>query len=104
MPTGKRKKRRWGAPWTLAELNQLGRVPDSALARRSGRTIGEVVDMREKRRVRLPTPARRWSAREVKLLGRYNDAELARRLRRGKGAVRRQRVALGTDAERKSNK
>jgi len=93
-----RKKRRWGASWTLAELRQLGRAADSVLARRTGRTIGEVVAMREKRRVGLPTPDRRWSAREVKMLGRYNDAELARRLRRGKGQVRRQRIALGIPA------
>ena len=73
----------------MAELKQLGRAPDSLLARRTRRTIREVVSMREERRVGLPTPDRRWSAREVKMLGRYNDAELSRRLRRRKGQVRR---------------
>ena len=47
-------ERRWGAAWTLRELKQLGEVPDSVLARRTGRTIKEVVAMREHRR---PMPA-----------------------------------------------
>jgi hypothetical protein len=80
--------------WRLAELKQLGRLPDSVLARRTGRTISEVVAMREARRLRLPTPPRRWTARETKLLGRYTDAELARRLARTKKDVWRHRVLL----------
>lgn len=85
---------RRGAPWTVAELKQLGKFPDSVLARRTGRTIKEVVAMREHRRIRLPNAPRRWTAREIKMLGRYNDHELARRLRRPVHHVRIQRVAL----------
>ena len=88
------KNSRKDQPWTLADLKQLGRVPDSALARRLRRTIAEVVEMREKRRIRLPTPPRRWTAREIRLLGRFNDTELARRLRRKHGDVRRKRVSF----------
>jgi len=56
--TGKGTKRRRRAPWTLAELKHLGRVPDSVLARRTGRTIKEVVAMRGSRRLALITPTR----------------------------------------------
>ena len=76
------KKSRRGESWTRAELKHLGRVPDSVLARRSGRTIKEIVAMRESRRIAMETGSRRWTASEIKMLGRYFDAELARRLRR----------------------
>ena len=85
---------RKGAPWTLAELKKLGNVPDSVLARRSRRTIKEVVAMREHQRIRLPTPPRRWTAREIRMLGRLNDYELSRRFLRSKSSVRLQRIAL----------
>src|SRR5438132_13753148 len=96
MPARKRAnfKLRRGTPWTVAELKQLGKVPDSVLARRYRRTIKEVVAMREHRRVGLPTPPRRWTAREIRLLGRFNDHETARRLRRSVEVVRWQRRAL----------
>jgi hypothetical protein len=67
--------------WALAELKQLGRTPDSVLARRSGRTIQEVVAMRESRGLGLVTGPRPWAAREIKLLGTMPDHELGRRLR-----------------------
>jgi len=35
----KKVRRRWGATWTTSEAKQLGRFPDSVLARRTGRTI-----------------------------------------------------------------
>jgi hypothetical protein len=88
------KFRRRGALWTIAELKQLGKTPDSVLARRTGRTIQEIVAERENRRIKLETGPRRWTAREIKMLGRLNDFEVARRLRRSKGSVRRQRIAL----------
>src|SRR2546422_6135777 len=88
-------KLRRDAPWTLSELKQLGKVPDSVLARRAGRTIKEVVAERERRRIALPTPPRRWTAREIKMLGRLNDYEIARRLRRTPDQVREQRCSLG---------
>ncbi len=74
-------------PWTRADIVQLGRVPDSVLARRMGRTIKAVVAERERRKIALPTAPRRWTAREIKLLGKFNDQELARRLRRTDGQV-----------------
>ena len=96
MPLGtkKRIKRRWGAPWTLAELKRLGKTPDSILARRTGRTIKEVVTERERKRIRLLLPPRRWTAREIKILGRYSDSEVARRLRRDINDVRQHRRRL----------
>jgi hypothetical protein len=75
-------------------------VPDSVLARRIGRTIKEIVEERQWRRIRLVTPPRRWTARETKLLGRYFDEELARRFRRPVHDVARQRIALQIPAFR----
>lgn len=86
-----RIRTRRGAPWTIAELNQLGKTPDSVLAKRFTRTIREIVEEREARGMGLPVGLRRWTAREIKLLGTMNDAELGRRLRRSKEQVRRQR-------------
>src|SRR5437879_5905021 len=87
-------KRRMNKPWMAAELKQLGRMPDSVLALRLGRTIKEVVAERERRRIGLVTGPRRWTAREIRLLGKLNDHELGRRLRRPSHQVRLQRVAL----------
>src|SRR5690348_2974949 len=67
---------------------------DSVLARRLRRTIKEVVEQREARRIGLPTGVRRWSASEIKLLGKMPDTELARRSRRPLWAVRQQRDRL----------
>src|SRR5438552_18738446 len=80
--------------WNRKDLAQLGRLPDSVLARRSGRTIKAVVAERERRRIGLAPRGRRWTARERKLIGRFNDAELSRRLRRSYEEVRRERLAL----------
>ena len=88
-----RLKKRHSSGWTLAELKHLGKVHDSVLARRTGRTIKEVVAERESRRIRLPI-ARRWTMREIRLLGTMNDHELARRLRRSVNAVHGRRAAL----------
>src|SRR5438552_3256539 len=83
-----------GAPWTIKELRQLGKVPDSVMAGRTGRTIKEVVAERDAHRLRAETAPRRWTANEIKLLGKLNDYELARRFRRARYEVRWQRVAL----------
>src|SRR5580692_8538700 len=101
MPDKKSKIRsRRGAPWTIAEVKQLGKTPDSVLARRAGRTIKEVTVERERRRIRLCTPPRRWTAREIKLLGHYNDWELGRRLRRPSHQIRTRRRMFGIPAFR----
>src|SRR3989442_10543549 len=80
--------------WTAAEVKLIGKVPDSVLARRTGRFIQDVVAERERRRIAMETGPRRWTAGEIRLLGTMNDYELARRLRRPKQHVRKQRVAL----------
>jgi hypothetical protein len=57
MPRVNAKFRRRGEPWTLAELKQLGRTPDSVLARRLARTINEIVATRNSQRIGLTYPA-----------------------------------------------
>jgi len=88
-----RLKKQHGDHWTLAEIKQLGKVHDSALAHRTGRTIAEVVREREAHCIALPT-ARPWTAHEARLLGTMSDHELARRLRRFHSAVYSQRRKL----------
>jgi len=39
----RRIKTQRGEAWTVAELKQLGKTPDSVLATRTGRTLNEVV-------------------------------------------------------------
>ena len=93
-----RTRSREGARWTTQELKQLGKVPDSVLAQRYGRTIKETVAEREQRRINLPTGPRQWTANEIEMLGQFNDCEVARRLRRTPDQVRRQRVRFGIPA------
>src|ERR1700743_391261 len=87
-------KSRNGQRWTMAEIEQLGKVPDSVLAKRWGRTIKSVAGMRESRRILFRQPRRRWTAREIRLLGKWSDCELARRLARSRSDVHCQRLAL----------
>ncbi len=96
MPTNKGIfKIRRKAPWTTAELKQLGRTPDSVLARRFRRTIREVLAKREARRIGLPIRRRTWTPAEIRLLGTMPDQELAERLRRSYHLVWYQRKMLG---------
>lgn len=88
------RKRRRDNPWTTGEIALLGRMPDSTLASRIGRSIREVVAQRETRRIGIPGAPRRWTITETKLLGEFSDAELARRFGRKLGQVRTQRLAL----------
>ena len=60
-----------GKPWTVKEWEQLGKAPDSVLARRFRRTIQSVVAMRTARRIALLTGARRWTARETRTIGNH---------------------------------
>jgi hypothetical protein len=89
-----RRRVRRGAPWTVSEVKQLGKVPDSVLARRTGRTIKEIVAEQMARRSRILGGPRRRTAREIKLLGRLNDAEVAARLGRNVTVVQRRRWRL----------
>ena len=90
-----RRYPRRNEPWSLKELKLLGKIPDSALARRLKRTISEVIAQRERRRIALPTPPRDWTTREIRLLGRFNDREVGRRLRRSAASVSYTRNRLG---------
>jgi hypothetical protein len=87
-------KSRRGSAWSFAELKRLGKTPDSVLARRRGRTIKEIVTMREHYRIAMETGPRPWTMREIKLLGTINDYEVARRLRRSNYQVWHQRTAF----------
>src|SRR5437867_11729642 len=83
-----------GRPWTVAEVEKLGRVPDSVLAERTGHTIKEVAAERDARGINVNTGPRRWTARELKLLGTMADRDIGQLLRRSRWSVNRQRRLL----------
>jgi hypothetical protein len=91
----KNVKRRWHAPWTPSELKLIGQRTDAVLARRLGRTIKEVVAMRESQHIQPARSNRRWTEAENRMLGTMSDIELARRLKRGVTGVQQQRHKLG---------
>ena len=90
----KSAQQRSGRRWTIAELEQLGRLSDTELARKYGRTIKEVAAEREARRIGLDLGPRPWTERENKQLGKSPDRDVAQRLRRSKGSVAQQRRQL----------
>ena len=69
MKTATISTKRSTRPWSAAEIRQLGRVRDSVLARRFGRTIKDVVAERQRQRIGLSVETRRWTTREIKFLG-----------------------------------
>lgn len=74
-------KNHHGKSWQSAELSQLGKATDAAIARRIGRTRKAVETKRLLLGIPPKTPRRRkWTAHEVNLLGTMSDAALAERL------------------------
>jgi hypothetical protein len=76
-------------------LKLIGQRTDAVLARRLGRTLKEVVAMRESQHVQPARPNRRWTEAENRMLGTMPDVELGRRLKRGITGVMHQRLKLG---------
>jgi len=106
--------------WTQAELELLGRLPDSDVAEQLGRPVHSVMVKRlslrrpacpsKVRRVRQrrvpsaipsreqPPDAREWTVAEELLLGSRPDREVAQRLGRSRTSVARKRRTLGLPA------
>ena len=97
------KKRRRGKvsfnPWEKWELALLGKQPDSAVARKIGRSLEAVSRMRKVQGIPALRARPKWTAREDALLGKFPDRETARRLGRAYGSVRVRRLALGIAAK-----
>ena len=73
-------------------MRDLGKVPDSVLAKRSGRTIREIVAMRQERRIAVSLAGRRWTNRETQLLGTLSDRQVAQSIgREAKSVAQRRR-------------
>jgi hypothetical protein len=83
-----------GPRWTKRQLAMLGKMPDKEVARRTGRTVGAVRQMREE--LGIPNPAgNRWRPEDIALLGTMPDREAARRLGRSLQSVTQKRIKLG---------
>ena len=98
---------RHAKPWQPAELNQLGKTTDAAVALRIGRTRRAVETKRLSLGIPPKTPRRRkWTAREVNLLGTMSDAALAERLGiwRRTVMIERQRRGVGAFAAKHRRK
>jgi hypothetical protein len=87
-PTGRR-------PWTRAEEELLGTLPDKQLARRFKRTLESVRTRRASKGIPVCDPKKhRWTADDDKLLGLRPDAQVALLLRITKEAVKHRRHQL----------
>jgi hypothetical protein len=83
-----------GPRWTAEHIALLGTMPDGAVARRTGRTLGAVRQKREE--LGIPNPAgSRWRAQEIALLGTLPDRKVARRLGRSLQSVTQKRIKRG---------
>ena len=98
LKSAKASRKRKGCPWSVAEVRQLGRVLDSVLAQRTGRTIKEVEAEREARGIGLSLGRRPWMAREISVLGMMTDRDAGQDVRRSRSAARRQRKLLNIPA------
>src|ERR1019366_9772042 len=83
-------------PWTPAEHQLLGTLPDSQLAAQLGRSWWAVA----KRRFRYQVPPfgpkfKPWPPAHLRLLGKIADAEVSLRSGRSKTAVQTKRRKLG---------
>jgi hypothetical protein len=86
-----------GPLWTDEQNQLLGTLPDSEVARRTGRTENAVRIKREK--IGLPNPeSRGWTPEELAQLGTATDAKVADRIGRTASAVAQKRIALGIPA------
>ena len=87
-----------GRLWTAKEDAPLGKLPDSEISLRLGRTLSSVRARRKRLGLRDPSKRKPWTAAEVKLLGTAFDVFIARRLGRSEGVVRAHRQKLGIAA------
>ncbi len=80
--------------WTPDDIALLGTLPDTEVARRTGRTVNAVRLKREE--LGIPNQAgNRWRPEDITLLGRLPDREVARSLGRPLHAVTQKRCKLG---------
>jgi hypothetical protein len=87
--------------WTGEEIALLGRMPDTKVGRKTGRTQSAVRQKREE--LGIPNPTLwRWTAEELALLGTIPDAELARMLGRSEHSVTQKRWKLGLTCVRRA--
>jgi hypothetical protein len=87
-----------GPLWAAKDRALLGKLPDSEISLRLGRTMTAVRAQRKKLGLRDPSKRKPWTAAEVKLLGTAFDVVIARRLGRSEGSVKTQRQKLGIPA------
>ena len=82
-------------PWTAAEEELLGTLPDERLARRLKRSAETVRTRRAHKGIPVFNPKKHWwTAEDDKLLGLRPDAQVAMLLGIGVGAVRHRRNQL----------
>jgi hypothetical protein len=82
-------------PWTAEEVALLSTLPDSALAKRLGRTAKAVRAKRQKLEIPTRFVLRSWSAAEIALLGTEADERVAEKTGRTLPAIVGKRCRLG---------
>lgn len=81
-----------GEDWSNDVMTQLGKVPDSRIAKEAGVHLSTVAKLRKKYGIKATKQRRPWLPEEVALLGTLSDAEVARRIGRTKAGVTLERT------------
>jgi hypothetical protein len=83
--------------WTRRHIAMLGKIPDSALSRKLGLTVGTVLKKRQKLGIPASRPAKTidWTPAVIATLGKIPDGEVARIYGMNILSVYKKRVDLG---------
>lgn len=83
--------------WTCRRIAMLGTIPDSALSRKLGLSIGTVLKKRQTLGIAASRPAKSidWNREVIAMLGKVPDGEVARIHGMNILSVQKKRVSLG---------
>ena len=81
-------------PWTEAELELLGQIPDAEIVQRTGHSPKSVQSKRQELGFWVRPRVKPWTPAEEELLGQKPDTVVAKLLQRDRSDVRLRRVAL----------
>ena len=76
----------------------MGKLPDSEISLRLGRSVTAIRTRRQELGLKDPSKRKPWTAADVKLLGTASDADIARPIGRSADAVKTRRKNLGIAA------
>lgn len=92
--------------WTRKHIAKLGTIPDAALARRIGLSVGTVLKKRQALGIPASRPAKsiNWTPAVIAMLGKFPDGEIARFHGMNVLSVQKKRVSLGIQCYARKSK